>query len=396
MKLAYYPGCAAEGSGIEYGMSMERTAEILGIELIELDDWNCCGATSGHNTDKLLSLALPARNLAIAEQVGLPMLAPCAACYSRHRTSEHVIKHDEKMRQTIAQVIDMEIKGDSETLSILDVLANHIGVKQIAEKVTNPLHGMKAACYYGCLLVRPVELTGFDDPEYPQTMDQVVKALGADALEWSHKTECCGAALVTSRPEVGNRMLYQILRNAQEAGAECIVTACPLCGMNLDMRQAAIEKEYNVKFDLPVYYVTELLALAAGESRKAVGIDRHFVEAGRYLDTVNERAEQIKAELEAKSQAKASAASDSDGEKTADPEARQKKVDAMIKGFEKNPDKMVKRLLEDDERAAILLEVISEDDKKIGRLAELMVDSPEKASKAADAFVTAELKKRQK
>lgn len=395
MKLAYYPGCSLEGSGIEYGMSMERTAEVMGIELVELDDWNCCGATSGHNTNKLLSLSLPARNLAIAEQMGLPMLAPCAACYSRHRTTEHVIKHDPQMRETIAQVIEMDIQGTTETVSILDVLANQIGVEQIASKVTRPLLGMKAVCYYGCLLVRPVEHTGFDDPEDPQTMDRVVKALGAEALDWSHKTECCGAALVTSRPDVGNRMLYEILRNAKEAGAECIVTACPLCGMNLDMRQGAVEKEFNTKFDLPVYYVTELVALAAGESRKAVGIDRHFVEAGRYLDEVEKRAEQIKAEKEAQAQAKAAAEAKKAGEQAADdPEARQKKIDAMIKAFEKNPDKMAKKLIDDEERAAVLLEVIKEDSKKAARLAELMVDDSEKASKAADAFVTAELKKR--
>jgi len=393
MKLAYYPGCSLEGSGIEYGMSMERTAEILGIELIELDDWNCCGATSGHSTDKLLSLALPARNLAIAEEIGLPMLAPCAACYSRHRATEHTVKHDEKMRETIAHVIDKDIKGTSETLSILDVLANHIGVDKIAEKVTKPLLGMKAVCYYGCLLVRPEEYTGFDDPEDPQTMDVVLKALGAEALDWAYKTECCGASLLTSRPEVGNTMLYEVLRNAQEVGAECIVTACPLCGMNLDMRQGAGEKVGNTKFGLPVYYITELLALAAGESRQAVGIDRHFVEAGSYLDEVQKRGTEIKAELEAKAQAKEAAAS---VEKDIDPEARQKKVDAMIKAFEKNPDKMAKRLIDDEERAAVLLEIISGDSKKAVRLAELMVDNSEKASKAADAFVTAELKKRDK
>lgn len=188
-------------------------------------------------------------------------------------------------------------------------------------------------------------------------------------------------------------MLYEVLRNAREVGAECIVTACPLCGMNLDMRQGAAEKVGNTKFGLPVYYITELLALAAGESRQAVGIDRHFVEAGSYLDDVEKRAAEIKAELEAKAQAKEAAAS---VEKDIDPEARQKKVDAMIKAFEKNPDKMAKRLIDDEERAAVLLEIISGDSKKAVRLAELMVDNSEKASKAADAFVTAELKKRDK
>ena len=242
MKFAYYPGCASEGSGIEYHMSMERTAYILGFEIQELEDWNCCGATSGHNTDKLLSVALPARNLAIAERSGLNMVvAPCAACYSRHRYAEHTIQHDPEMRRKVEQVLELDLAGSTETLSILDVLVNKIGTETIAAKVVNPMTTMKAACYYGCLLVRPVEHTGFDDPEDPQTMDQIMKALGADPIDWSHKTECCGAALVTSRPDVGNPMLYRVLKDAKESGAECLVTACPLCMLNLDMRQAAIE-----------------------------------------------------------------------------------------------------------------------------------------------------------
>ncbi|MGR6835511.1 CoB--CoM heterodisulfide reductase iron-sulfur subunit B family protein [Syntrophomonas erecta] len=388
MKLAYYPGCSADGSGIEYGMSMERTAKILGIELVELEDWNCCGATSGHSTNKLLSLALPARNLAIAEKTGLDMLAPCAACYSRHRAAGKVIQEDEATREKIAEIIEMDIEGSIETLSILDVLANQIGADTIKAKVTNPLNGMKAACYYGCLLVRPVELTGFDDPEDPQSMDKIVQALGAETIDWSFKTECCGAAMVTSRPDVGNRMLYNVLRNAREAGAECLVTACPLCMLNLDMRQAAVEREYNTSFNIPTYYVTELLAIACGDSPNTVGIDKHFVEAGSYLETVRSRAAEAKS-ADAK---KAGAGSES----SEDAEALQKKIDAMIKGFEKNTEKMAAKLIDDQESAKILAEVVTGDEKKIARLAEFMVTDRDKAVKAAEAFVAAELKKRAK
>lgn len=401
MKFAYYPGCSADGSGVEYGMSMERTAKILGFELQELEDWNCCGATSGHNTDKLLSLALPARNLAIAEKTGLnTMVAPCAACYSRHRNAEHAIQHDPEMKKKIEQVLDMELQGTSETVSILDILANKIGIDAIAAKVTNPLKGMKAASYYGCLLVRPVEHTGFDDPEDPQSMDQVMQALGAEAIDWSHKTECCGAAMVTARPDVGNRMLYRVLKDAKESGAECIVTACPLCMLNLDMRQAAIEKQFQEKFDLPIYYVTELLALACGDAPKTVGIEKHFVEAGRYLQTVKVRAAEAqaaaeKAAQEAAAKAKDKAASQAkadDATKSApSAEADQKKIDAFIAAFGKNPDKMAARLIEDPARAETLAATL--DEKKIAKLAQLMASDMEKAKKAADAFVTAELKK---
>jgi len=424
MKFGYYPGCAADGSGVEYGMSVERTAEILGFELQELEDWNCCGATSGHNTDLLLSLALPARNLSIAEKSGLnTVVAPCAACYSRHRNAEHTIKHDPAMKQKIEQVLETELTGSSETLSILDVLVNKIGPDAIKTKVTNDFTTMKAACYYGCLLVRPVEHTGFDDPEDPQTMDTIMKALGADPVQWSHKTECCGAALVTSRPDVGMRMLYRVLKDAKESGAECIVTACPLCMLNLDMRQSAIEKEFKEKFNLPIYYVTELLAIACGDQPKQVGLEKHFVEAGQFLKKIEVRSAEAKAAAEKaaqeaaeKAQAKAEAAKAAkekaaqekaakekavaSGEsppapapKTTDPNAEpdQKKIDAFVTALTKNPDKMAAKLVADPAQAGVLVSIL--DEKRIGKLASLMARDMELAKKAAAAFVQQELKR---
>lgn len=415
MKFAYYPGCAADGSGIEYGMSVERTAEILDFELQELEDWNCCGATSGHNTDLLLSLALPARNLAIAEKMGLnTIVAPCAACYSRHRHAEHTVQHDPVMRKKIEAVLETELQGNAETLSILDVLVNKIGIDKIAAKVSNPLTTMKAASYYGCLLVRPAEYTGFDDTEDPQTMDKIMKALGAEAVDWSHKVECCGAALVTSRPDVGMRMLYRVLKDAQESGAECIVTACPLCMLNLDMRQAAVEKQFGEKFSLPIYYVTELLAIACGDQQKAVGIEKHFVEAGKFLETVQVRAAEAKVAAEkaaeeaaAKAQAKAAAAKAAKEKAAAGGEAGakdkavksgdgaaetdQKKVEAFVSALTKNPDKIAAKLVADPAQAGILVSIL--DEKKIGKLANLMAKDMDLAKKAAGAFVQAELKR---
>jgi heterodisulfide reductase subunit B len=397
MPLGYYPVCSGEGSGIEYKMSTEKTAEMLGIELKELEDWNCCGATSAHNTKQLLALALPARNLAIAEQMELKtVLAPCAACFSRHRAAEIKAREDEALRSKIEGIIDMEFKASSHTISVLEWLAQDVGIEKIKEKVKKPLKGMKAACYYGCLLVRPQEYTGFDDNEDPQSMDKIVQATGAQAVDWAYKTECCGAALATSRPEIGAKMIYEVIENAREAGAECIVTACPLCMLNLDMRQAGAEKQYGVSLNMPVYYLTELLALAGGYSQEEVGIPRHFVEAGLYLNTLPAKAAQMEAE-EAAKQAKAGkkgAAKAADSEE--DTEAKQKKIEAMIKGFQKNPDKMALRLIKDEERAKILAEIVVSDEKKINKLAELMVSDQEKASKAAEAYVNGELKKREK
>jgi heterodisulfide reductase subunit B len=458
MKLAYYPGCSLDGSAIEYGLSTKRTAELLGVELLEIEDWNCCGATSGHNTNKLLSLALPARNLALAEKTGLDVLAPCAACYNRFRNTEHVVRHDRKMQEKITAVIEMDYAASNQTLSILELIVNKVGLEKLREKVSHPLKTMKAACYYGCLLVRPQEHTGFDDNEDPRSMDQIMQALGAESVEWSFKTECCGAALATSRPDVGYRMIYEVIRNAREAGAECLVTACPLCMMNLDMRRRGVEKAFNETLDMPVYYITELLAIACGDSPRDVGVHRHFVEAEGYLASLPEKAARIEAEeaarLEAEQAKKAARAAqakkaaqdkakkkeaseaeaaakaetkekaapaaeaaatlaevEDKGSKAAPTQAQaaapaaseaaddgalQKKINAMIKAWEKSPEKVAARLIEDEERAAILAQVVSGDEKKTARLAELMITDKDKAAKAAEAFVTGELKKRQK
>ncbi|HPF44159.1 MAG TPA: CoB--CoM heterodisulfide reductase iron-sulfur subunit B family protein [Syntrophomonadaceae bacterium] len=390
MRVAYYPGCSLEGSAIEYGVSTERTAEILGFELVEIDDWNCCGATSGHNTDKLLSIALPARNLAIAEKTGLNVLAPCAACYNRFRNTEHTVRSDSELKAKVEQVIGMEYKAENETYSILNYITQEVGLDKIADKVTKPLKGMKAACYYGCLLVRPEAHTGFDDAEYPQSMDNIVKALGAEAVEWAFKTECCGAALGTSQPEIGQKMIAAVLKNAKDSGAECIVTACPLCMMNLDMRQKSAEKGSGEIFNLPVYYVTELLAIACGDSPERVKVNKHFVEAVSYLKEVSKRAEEIAAKEKQQAEAKAAPAEEVDEEKI------QKKIQAFIKSLQKNPDKIAAKLIEDEERAAILTEIVKNDEKKIQKLAELLATDNDKAVKAAEAYVSGELKKREK
>ncbi len=405
MEIGYYPGCSGGGSGVEYKLSTLKTAEMFGIKLRELEDWNCCGATSAHNTNKLLSLALPARNLAIMEKMNLDtLLAPCAACYNRHRAVEVETKNDEALREKIQQAIDMEFSARTTTISILEWLVRDVGIEAIQNKVEKPLKGMKAACYYGCLLVRPTAHTGFDDPEQPNTMDQVMTALGAQAVDWPYKTECCGAALATSRPDIGSKIIYEVIRNAKDAGAECIVTACPLCMLNLDMRQAKVAKTMGVKLDMPIYYITEMVALAGGYTPNEIGVPRHFVEAMGYLNSLPEKAAALAAEEEAQKPKKAAKAAVSPGagqadgaaEPAVDAEAVQKKIEAMLKGIQKSPDKIAARLIEDPERAKVLAELMAHDEKKSLKIAELMVTDKDKATKVADAFVTGELKKRDK
>ena len=407
MEIGYYPGCSGAGSGVEYKLSTLKTAEMFGIKLQELKDWNCCGATSAHNTNRLLSLALPARNLAIMEQMKLDtLLAPCAACYNRHRAVEIEAREDEGTRQNIQAAIGMDFSARSTTVSVLEWLVRDVGLEVLKTKVSQPLKGMKAACYYGCLLVRPVAHTGFDDAEDPQTMDQIMTALGAAVVDWPYKTECCGAALATSRPDIGSRMIYEVIQNAKEAGAECIITACPLCMLNLDMRQAKVEKTMGAKFDMPVYYITEMVALAGGYSPEEIGVPRHFVEAMGYLNSLPEKAAALAAQEEAqkpkkavkkaesgnaaKTESAAPAAADEIDEK-----ALQKKIEAIFKGIQKNPEKIAARMIEDPERAQVLAELMA-DDKKSLKIAELLVTDKDKAAKVAEAFVTGELKKREK
>lgn len=278
MKYAYYPGCSLDSTGIEYQLSTKAVAGTLGVELWEIPEWNCCGASAAHNTDRLLSLALPARNLALAEKEGLDVAVPCAACYSRMKATEKAVRGSEDVREKISEIIEMEYGASNRTLALLDVFTNQAGLEQVASLATKPLQGLKTACYYGCLMVKPPRLAEFDDPEDPQTMDRLMEALGAEAVSWPYKTECCGAGFASSRTDIVLQMSYEVLRLAKAAGAEAVVTACPLCMLNLDMRQKEIGAKNGVALDLPILYFTELMALAFGHKPAAVGFNKHFVD----------------------------------------------------------------------------------------------------------------------
>ncbi len=404
MRLAYYPGCSLDASAIEYNLSTRKSVSFFGLELEEIPDWGCCGATSAHSTDKLLSVALPARNLAIAEREGLDVLAPCAACYNRSRATEHLVREDAVLRQKVEEAIGMPYSASNRTLSILEVLVQKVGIDNIAAKVTNPLKGMRPACYYGCLLVRPVEYTGFDDPEYPQSMDNIMKALGASPVKWSHQTECCGASLVTTRPDVGLKMAYTILKNAIEQGADSIVTACPLCHMNLDMRQAQVEKTLGVKINLPVYYVTELVAVACGASPQEVGIHRHFVEAVHLITHLPQEAEEPEEAAEARGKAKAQPVAEAvvkaveqeeiQAQGTMPAGAAQEGAGPVpLQGLNKGAVKLAEKLFPGDqakmEQAARLF---SRDAEKMKKVAQMMAQDKDKAVKVAEAFIKKEAK----
>jgi heterodisulfide reductase subunit B len=213
---------------------------------------------------------LPARNLVAAE--GKTVAVGCAACYSRLKSANHEIAGNAQTRKTVAAIVGQDYDGKTEILHLLEILARDVGMRKLAETVRKPLKGLKLVTYYGCLLSRPPEVTRFDDPENPTLMDQVLEAAGATILEWPHKTECCGAGYSITDVGIVKRLTREILAMAKAAGAECIATACPLCQMNLDLRQKDTEKASGESFNLPVFYFTQLLGLAFGISRKDLGL----------------------------------------------------------------------------------------------------------------------------
>ncbi|MCL2337127.1 MAG: CoB--CoM heterodisulfide reductase iron-sulfur subunit B family protein [Firmicutes bacterium] len=256
MKLSYYPGCSLESSSKEYNMSARAACQALDVELIELKDWACCGATSAHSVNHTLSITLPAKNIALAQELDADLTTPCAACYNVLKKTDYTLRHDEEMRTKTEQITGFKYTGQVNILSLLEAVATKVGAKAIAAKVKKPLQGLNAACYYGCLLVRPPEVTQFDDREHPQSLDQIVNALGAKAIPWAYKTDCCGASLSLTSAEIVQKMVGRLVNAAQEAGANAIVTACPMCQSNLEMRRP------KGAAGMPVFYFTELIGLA--------------------------------------------------------------------------------------------------------------------------------------
>ena len=277
MRFAYYPGCTAASTSVEYGESVKETCQQLGIDLQEIPEWTCCGASSGHVISRELSIALPGRNLALASRMSLPLVSPCPACSLRHKIARHELAQDPALKARIAEDIGMDLELFPKPKHILEVLRD-AGLEAIRSRVVKPLEGLRVVAYYGCYLVRPPEIAGFDDPENPTIMDQVMRALGAQALDWSYKIDCCGGGLSIVAPEVVRKLVGRIVLAASGVGADAIVTACGICQANLDMRQ-----ERGGGAALPVYYFSELSALAFGSSRVEAWLAKHRIDPSDLL-----------------------------------------------------------------------------------------------------------------
>jgi heterodisulfide reductase subunit B len=276
MTLGFYPGCSLKGSSREYAESVLAVAEAFNIKLEEITDWNCCGATAAHNLNKELSLALPARILSLTEKQGLKeIVVPCAACYSRLTVTDNELSGNPELKAAVSKANGLEYNGTVGILNIIQMLDKYV-TPNLEGRVVKPFDH-KVACYYGCYLVRPHEILKFDREEDPQSMDELMLKTGATPIDWAFKTECCGAGLSVARTSSVGRLSGKIIGDAKDRGAEVMIVACPMCHSNLDMRRDAINSYLGDKVDIPVLYVTQALGLAVGLDRKALGLQRHFV-----------------------------------------------------------------------------------------------------------------------
>jgi heterodisulfide reductase subunit B len=288
MKYAYYPGCSLHSTGKDYDISAQAVCQALGIELLEIPDWVCCGASSGHSTSKLLSVALPVQDLLNAQEMGLDTAVCCAACYSRLRIANVTMAnpHASEEQAAVDEIVGSSYRGEVGVKHLLEIVTSEYGLEALQEKVETKLEGLKAAAYYGCLLVRPPEAVAFDDPENPRSMDDLIEALGAEAVDWPYKIECGGASLSLTRTDIVLKLCRDIYQAAVDNGAECLIVACPLCQSNLDMRQAQVNKRYGTDYDLPVLYFTQLIGLALGLKEKELGLGMGLVSSKELLARV--------------------------------------------------------------------------------------------------------------
>ena len=308
MKYAYYPGCSGHGTSVEYEASTRAVCNALNMDLVEIEDWNCCGSTPAHSVSHERSGALAARNLMQAAKTGADcVISPCPSCSSNLKMARYRMQKP-AFKAKVDELLDAPTPANAdggadlmETYSVLQAIVENVGVENVASRVTYPLEGIKVVTYYGCLLSRPAQVAKFDDPENPVSLDNIMKALGAEVLPFALKTECCGAAMGIPDVNIPGSLSGRILDTAKAVGAEAVVTACPLCHMNLDLRQrqaARISKKSF--FGLPVFYYTQLIALAFGLPKNAMRLDKLAVNPYPLLDKIAERRKaRVSAELEA-------------------------------------------------------------------------------------------------
>lgn len=279
MKYTYFPGCSAEATGKPYDDSARACAAKLGIELVDLEDWNCCGSTSYFSIRELESFGISARNLAIAQEMGsTDLVATCNACYTILAKTNRYIAEDHELHDEINDALaaaGRRYDGDVRVRHLLDVIVNDLGLDEVSAKVERRLTKLKVAPYYGCQLSRP--MGAFDDPEFPVTLDRLLEAIGAEPVNYPAKTKCCGGMLMLTQEDAALKLCHELLKAAQDNEADVIITACPLCEMNVEAYQTLVSKAFGTDFNIPVMYFTQLLGVALGIDGPTLALDKQVI-----------------------------------------------------------------------------------------------------------------------
>jgi len=308
MTLTYYPGCSLRHSSAEFDVSTRKLLAVLGVDFTEIPDWTCCGSTPAHMMDHLLAQSLAARNLRQAAEVGEEMLVPCPSCYQREKNAELEIHKSDEFRAEVNEILDKPYTGHVIVYSLPEYLMKFVGEEKIASLVKTDLSQLKVVPYYGCLLGRPSELTGECDNEQPMMMDLLLEAAGADVKWWNYKTECCGASVGMPKMEIQRRLSGKILEQALAAGADAIVVCCPLCHVNLDLKQGQINSYLGTNYEVPILYLPQVLGLALGLSADAVMLNKNVVDPEPLIKKAVAEAATLRVEEERKAAEKAAKA----------------------------------------------------------------------------------------
>ncbi len=308
MTLTYYPGCSLVHSSAELDGSSRKLLAALGIEFIEVPDWTCCGSTPAHMTDHLLAQSMAARNLRQAALVGDELLAPCPSCYQREKNAELEIHASDEFRAEVNEILDEPYTGQVKVYNLLEYLMKYVGEERIASQVKVDLSQLKVVPYYGCLLARPADMVGERDPEQPVMMELLLQAAGVDVKWWNYKSECCGASVGMPKVEIQRRLSGKIIEQALQAGADAIVLCCPLCHVNLDLKQAQINKFLGTDYHVPILHLPQVLGIALGLSFEDVMLDKNVVDPRPLLERVIAEAASVRAEQERKAAEKAAKA----------------------------------------------------------------------------------------
>jgi len=275
-QYAYYPGCSLESLGKSYNVSSKEVARTLGLELKEIDDWNCCGATAYFPVDELLAYTLVARNLAIAEKTGMTdFVAPCSACFKNAYFTNAFLKQDPDLAEHINFALEednLHVEGKMKVRHLIEVFIEDVGLEQIKNKTTHPLTGLRVAPNYGCQLIRPRK--GKEDVENPRFFEDLLSAIGAEPIEYATKTRCCGSSLIITNRRAALDMVRILLEDAIKSGAQVIATTCPMCHVNLEVYQSQVNQEFGTNLSIPVIYFTQLMGVALGMNNKKLGIDK--------------------------------------------------------------------------------------------------------------------------